>query len=531
MRRRRLYIALICLAALIAGAVGAGAVARTAWRWQSRQADTLLAEQLQTTQELARAMFTDAFARMDRVGAEWSGDCSEASIWHLRNLVYFSATIREAHFLNANFAVVCSNYGVPAPGFALTAQEGAALKRDGGAVVWVPESAVMRAPAIAITRLLPKGAVNVLIDPSFVDEALERDVIQPGMWSGLTLADGTIMAGSDKSDQGKSAPHVMPADAGGSWKSVSAAVPGVPATAVAAMRKPTLAGVHRESWGLILGAGLLSAVAAFAVGYAVLRRRESLDSELKRAIANDELVLYYQPLIELKTRRCVGAEALMRWRHPERGLIRPDLFIPQAEDTGLILPMTDWALKRIVADFADGPPVQGHFHLSINLTSRHFQMPDLMDKLQGVFGRSGLKPQHIVLEATERQVMEGVGEGGTDSIAGVRQWGAAVSLDDFGTGYCGLKYLQQYRVDYLKIDKSFVDSIGSDAVSAHVVDAIIDLATKLGIELVAEGVERAEQADYLQRRGVRYAQGFLFAKPLPLAEFLAFARNSAAESA
>lgn len=530
LRRRHRFLLLIWLAALLAGLAGAFVAARAAWRWQTHEMNSLLAEQLQAAQGLAQGLFSEAFARMDKVGQQWNGACDEQSIQALRNLVFFSATIREAQFLDANFSTVCSNYGVPTRGFTLTAGESAALKRDGTAIVWVPESAVMRTQAIAVNRVSPRGAVNVLIDPSFVDEALERDVIQPNMWSGLRLADGTIMAGSDKSDQGAAAPHILPRNAGRTWNSVSAAVAGVPVTAIASMEKPTLASVRRESWGLISGAGAVSAIAAFAVGYAILRRRLSLMGELKDAIANDDLVLHYQPLIELATRRCAGGEALIRWLHPERGMIRPDLFIPEAEDTGTILPMTDWVLRRIAADFAGGPPVDGHFHISINLTSRHFQMPDLVDKLSAVFGRSALKPQHIVLEATERQVMRGVEEGGTDAIAAIRQWGSAVSLDDFGTGYCGLKYLQQYRVNYLKIDKSFVDSIGTDAVSAHVVDAIIDLAKKLGIELVAEGVEREDQADYLKRRGVRYAQGYLFAKPMPLPDFLAFARGGRPKS-
>jgi len=296
-------------------------------------------------------------------------------------------------------------------------------------------------------------------------------------------------------------------------------------TAIAAMRKPTLAHVRRAHWGLISGMGLVSAGAAFALGMALLRRRESLDAELKRAIAKNELTLHYQPLIDLETRRCVGAEALMRWNHPERGMVRPDLFIPQAEESGMILPMTEWLLQRVAADFADGPPAGEPFHVSINLTGRHFQTPGMVDKLQDAFGKSALKPMQIVLEATERQVMQAAEGGGQDMIAAARRWGAAVSLDDFGTGYCGLKYLQQYRVDYLKIDKSFVDSIGTDAVSAHVVDAIIDLARKLGIAVVAEGVEREDQAQYLKSRGVQYAQGYLFAKPMPLGEFLAFARR------
>ena len=524
--RRRLYLALVCLAALLAALLGAGATARVTWRWQSHEMDKLLAEQLQTTQEFARALFAEAATKMDRAGEEWRGGCGDDAVQLLRALVFFSAAIREAALPDSGFRVVCSNYGPPPRAFALTADEVAALKRERTAVTWVRDSAVMHAQAVAVTRLTARGAVNVLIDPAFVDDALERDVIQAEMWSGLVLADGTVMAGSDKSDQGKPAPHAAPEGGGAAWKSVRAAVPGAPVTAVAAMRRPTLASARKQSWGLMLGVGAVSGVGAFALGFALLRRRESLDAELKRAIARDELVLHYQPLMEIATGRCAGAEALMRWRHPERGMVRPDLFIPQAEESGLILPMTDWLLKRVAADFAAGPPVDGPFHVSVNLTSRHFRMPDLADRLRIVFGAAALKPGQVVLEATERQVMDGVGQGDADPIAAVRRWGAAVSLDDFGTGYCGLRYLQQYRVDYLKIDKSFVDSIGSDAVSAHVVDAIIALAAKLGIEVVAEGVERRDQADYLAARGVRYAEGYLFAKHMPLGEFLAFARRA-----
>jgi sensor c-di-GMP phosphodiesterase-like protein len=523
--RRRRRLALVCLAALAAGLLGAFAVARVTWGWESRQTDILLAEQLRTTQELARGLFAEALARMDRVGEQWTGDCGEAAIQLLRNLVFYSASIREATFLDGGYNAVCSNYGPPPSPFALASAERNALQRGGVSVSWVAESAAMKAQAVAVNRVAAKGTVNALIDPTFLDQAIERDVIQSGMWSGLQLADGAVMAGSGSGDQVMDA-RLFPALSGDpSWKLVAGPVEAVPVTAIAAMRKPTLAHVRRAHWGLISGMGLVSAGAAFALGMALLRRRESLDAELKRAIAKNELTLHYQPLIDLETRRCVGAEALMRWNHPERGMVRPDLFIPQAEESGMILPMTEWLLQRVAADFADGPPAGEPFHVSINLTGRHFQTPGMVDKLQDAFGKSALKPMQIVLEATERQVMQGAEGGGQDMIAAARRWGAAVSLDDFGTGYCGLKYLQQYRVDYLKIDKSFVDSIGTDAVSAHVVDAIIDLARKLGIAVVAEGVEREDQAQYLKSRGVQYAQGYLFAKPMPLGEFLAFARR------
>jgi sensor c-di-GMP phosphodiesterase-like protein len=270
--------------------------------------------------------------------------------------------------------------------------------------------------------------------------------------------------------------------------------------------------------------GVLMAAFIVAVVVWVSRRRLSLRGELTIAVQRREFVVHYQPLIELKTGLCIGAEALVRWQRPDGVMMRPDLFIPLAEESGLILPITDQVVQAVIADLG-GLLVQNRdLHIAVNLSAQDIKtgriLPYICNALQG----TGIEPQQIWLEATERGFMDI--EAAKRTLEQARQSGHAVAIDDFGTGYSSLSHLQILPLDALKIDKSFIDTICTDSATSSVTPHIIAMAKTLHLKIVAEGIESQEQADYLLERDVEYGQGWLFSKALPAADFIAFYRNS-----
>ncbi|WP_426089839.1 EAL domain-containing protein [Janthinobacterium sp. PSPC1-1] len=279
---------------------------------------------------------------------------------------------------------------------------------------------------------------------------------------------------------------------------------------------------------LLLPLGLL--MAAFIVGIVVWlsRRRLSLMGELKIAIERREFFVHYQPIIALDTGVCVGAEALIRWRRPDGSMIRPDLFIPVAEDSELILPITDQVIDCVIADMRAALLADRELHIAINLCASDIETGRVLEVLERALDGTGIEAQQIWLEATERGFINV--EAARATIDKARARGHAVAIDDFGTGYSSLSSLQNLPLDALKIDKSFVDTIGTDAATSSVTPHIIDMARTLNMLIVAEGIETQQQADYLRERKVEFGQGWLFAKALPAAEFLTFYRARRAPS-
>ncbi|WP_454683785.1 EAL domain-containing protein [Ancylobacter moscoviensis] len=269
-------------------------------------------------------------------------------------------------------------------------------------------------------------------------------------------------------------------------------------------------------------------LAALVAGLAVWlsRRRLSPRGELAQAVRNREFIAHYQPIVELATGRCVGAEALVRWRRPDGQIIRPDLFIPLAEDTGLIHPLTDRVIEGIVTDLGDLLRRDRLMHIAINLCAADLNSGRILPVLERRLAGTGIEPQQIWLEATERSFVDI--ERARATLAELHRRGHMTAIDDFGTGYSGLKYLERLPVDALKIDKSFIDVIGTEAPTRHVTDHIIAMARALKLRIVAEGVETHAQAAYLRRHKVEFAQGWLFARALPAEEFIAFCRHNRA---
>lgn len=252
-----------------------------------------------------------------------------------------------------------------------------------------------------------------------------------------------------------------------------------------------------------------------------LQKRSSAPThELRRALDANEFIPYFQPVVRGDSREWAGCEVLMRWQHPKEGLVRPDLFIPLAEHSGLIVPMTRALLRQTAAQLAPcAERFSPGFHIGVNITARHCEDLALVEDCREFLAAFAPGQVTLVLELTERELIEP-----TDITRrlfdALHEMGVMIALDDFGTGHSSLGYLRNFNVDYLKIDQSFVAMIGVDALSRHILDSIIELSGKLDLGIVAEGVETAEQCEYLAAQGVDFLQGYLFGRPLPADEFI-----------
>jgi EAL domain-containing protein (putative c-di-GMP-specific phosphodiesterase class I) len=252
-----------------------------------------------------------------------------------------------------------------------------------------------------------------------------------------------------------------------------------------------------------------------------LEIHSQLEAGIRKALPKHEFRLYYQVQVDSK-QRPIGAEALIRWEHPEQGLISPAKFIPVAEDTGLILPLGLWVLQTACAQLKEweSNPLTRELSLAVNVSARQFRQPGFVKQVSEMIEQTLINPSRLKLELTESTVLENV----VDTIAkmhALKLIGVRFSMDDFGTGYSSLAYLTQLPLDQLKIDQSFVRNIGTKSTDSMIVQTIIGMANNLGIEVIAEGVETHAQRDFLWGAGCRLYQGYLFGRPVPMEEFTA----------
>ncbi|HEX8604649.1 MAG TPA: EAL domain-containing protein [Pseudoduganella sp.] len=249
------------------------------------------------------------------------------------------------------------------------------------------------------------------------------------------------------------------------------------------------------------------------------RRQVSLASALREALRNNEFFLVYQPVVELQSGRWIGAEALLRWRRASGEMIGPDLFIPLAEQTGTITQITARVVQLVEQDMRHFLAADPDFHVALNLAATDLHSSAIVDQFDALLARGNASAANLIVEITERGILDV--KAALPAIGSLRERGIGVAIDDFGTGYAGLSYLEALPVDFLKIDRSFIEAIGTGAPTNQVVTHIIAMASAMGLAMIAEGVETAAQADYLRARGVQFAQGWLFGKPQPLRTFMA----------
>ena len=263
---------------------------------------------------------------------------------------------------------------------------------------------------------------------------------------------------------------------------------------------------------------LVSVLLIFSLLLVLFRKIQAFDYDLQAGLKNEEFELHYQPIVRLDSGKCVGCEALIRWRHPEEGVILPGLFIPSAEKTGLINAIGEWAVQHALdeLDHALGP--LGLEYVSINVSPIQLNSGSF-DKTVRWLAGAAIPKDRLVFEVTEKAVIRESQTNALDTLERARRLGCKVALDDFGTGYSSLSNLTRFEFGVLKIERHFVQGINQSVRTNSVLDSIVQLGRELGVRIIAEGVETEEQRSYLQELGVEYAQGWLYSAALPRDEF------------
>jgi sensor c-di-GMP phosphodiesterase-like protein len=293
-----------------------------------------------------------------------------------------------------------------------------------------------------------------------------------------------------------------------------------PLTTVISASRAAIATNQRDLQTLGQVASGLLAICILALAVLLPRReRDNPIAEIERAMKAGEFVPYFQPIVDIRSGRLRGAEVLIRWRKPDGNIVPPALFIPLAESSGLIIELTRALMRRCCREAGAVLGARPHLKIGFNLTAQHFANEDIVDDVRTIFRKSPIRLSQVVLEVTERQPIENLTET-RRVIAALQGLGVKIAIDDVGTGHSGLSYMLKLGVDIIKIDKMFIDSLGTDRNSNTIIETLIDLAQNMRMDVIAEGVESFEQVLHLRELGIRAAQGFVFSPPLPCPAFL-----------
>lgn len=285
---------------------------------------------------------------------------------------------------------------------------------------------------------------------------------------------------------------------------------------------PPVFSLHRlisQGMGMLIFILLMSGIAAYAL-VKYLNKNTTPEEALRRAILKGEIVPFYQPVVNGREGTLRGVEVLARWKHPKAGYISPASFIPVAEKSGLIIPLTQSLMEQVVTHMnAIATKLPEGFHVGINFSASHITAPTFVEECLNFKSRFSRKDLNLVLEVTEREPLH-VDEHLVQTLNTLHENGFVIALDDFGTGYSGLSYLHDLHIDYIKIDQSFVARVSMEEDSTRILDCVLDLARKLSLSIVAEGVETKEQVDYLNRNNITFQQGYYFFKPVSFTELI-----------
>lgn len=405
--------------------------------------------------------------------------------------------------------------------------EGAALRPpqasriyDNGVIAWWPsENTEVGGRALFLMRL---GNHDIAMDPQLLLNAGLLEEQRAGLW-----VEGLLMATTPVDAELPPLADLQP----GLWVDR----PGGQLTArfslgtlfpIDVMAVQPLSQFYERYLPTLIAAGLVALLLIALWVLLVLhvsRRHLSLAGELRKAIERREILVQYQPIIDLRSGDCVGAEALVRWCREDGELVSPDIFVPMAEEGGFITDLTLAVLERALDDTSDLIAEQIGFSFNLNLSPQDLETDRLFKALQESLQRHRLPADAVKLELTERALLDT--NVTRHQLMQLRQQGHPLAIDDFGTGYSSLSYLQSFELDILKIDKAFVDTIDTPAVTSAVIQHVVDMARSLKLDMVAEGVESRQQMEWLRERGVQYAQGFYFSKPLGIRELQDFVRH------
>ncbi|MEO0942784.1 MAG: EAL domain-containing protein [Cyanobacteria bacterium J06642_12] len=464
-------------------------------------------------------LFETADSVLTRLAADIDDPSNPEALSILRRIVYNDPRFREAGIINGQGQLVSTSLGLVEPPIQISPQNRSDPTIQSLQVIGPGRTEFMREQSLILS--LPtdgQGEVNLLVDPNVILYYLDivhDHQLGPGGYLALLRSDGTVVKTSGlPSPQEDLLGHAKAGEIRAQYLTQDEHF-----IVVGSISREWVLSQWRSNVVLIIPIAMLSSLLLMTIFVRLIQKHEGLDSELKIALDNQEFEIHYQPIVNLHDGTCVGCEALMRWRHPEQGTIRPDLFIPLAERTGFIMPIGEWACSQVVSDFEKVFSKFPDFYVSINLSPVQINFDRMKTTVNTIIEAPGELQNSIVFEVVEGTLIDEEKTISPDTIARLRRMGFNVALDDFGTGYSSIRYLQKFEFDYLKIDRLFVGSIGREDRTGILVDTIIGIGQKLNLTLVAEGIETEEQRQALLQRGVCFGQGWLYSRALPLDEF------------
>ena len=517
MRRPRLRVVLAWLAATTLPLLVCLAFTWAMSLQHYREAAASLAE---ANAERIADILRDGERLLTTMAEATGGECTPANIAIMSRAVFHSLHFREAGIERAG-DLICTSLEMLPPGFDIPNATRTPAARVGRMEILSPAKTIRGGRSIILN--LPLDAersrfINLLLAPRELAESVARyegldatTLLDDRPNGRLIVLDG---AAPDLVDELASplAPGIH--RHGGGYYAVARAGE-YPVYTVMSVSAARVADHWRAQLWPALAAGFLFSLLAFLVLRRALPQRNAID-DLREGIAAGELIVEYQPIHDARDRRVIGAEALVRWAHPQRGRVMPDEFIPLAELCGAIVPLTDAVITQVRDDLALLGELPPGFRISINVARAQFTDAGLLAVIDERFG-AGASLDRLGFEVTERELLANVAEQARDLALALGRRGAEVSLDDFGTGYSGLTHLRQLRPHHIKIDRSFTWALDSDAVTADLVGSIVTLADNLSIGVIAEGVETEQQRERLLALGVHRHQGWLYSKALDLA--------------
>ncbi len=459
--------------------------------------------------DIADARLGSVVTTLNDLGVRGVESCRPVHLEAMRQASFANSALKEISVIAANGKVLCTDTG-------LGTQQREVITPPPGAEANEVFVEVLRLPersehAVRLRRLGSNGISLAGLVPSAL--LLPQSANRGGPFGAhvrLVTRDGTLVA-----DRGRLPENVRPGDV--FVGTAQSARTGLQAT-VSTERTYSVEHEELRKVGIVIAAILAVVILSFCL---LLMRRPKDDpvAEIKRALAAGEFVPYFQPIVDIRSGRLRGVETLMRRRKPDGTIVVPAAFIPLLESTGLIVEATRVLMRQVCTDLGPALSQRPYLHVAFNLTAQHFGDETIVSDLRNIFGGSLIKFDQVVLEVTERQPLENLTET-RRVIAAIQGLGAKIAIDDVGTGHSGLSYMLKLGVDIIKIDKMFIDAVGTDRNSSKIIETLIDLAHNMRMEVVAEGVESFEQVVFLRDLGIRAAQGYVFAPPLPLSSFL-----------
>ncbi|HZR37917.1 MAG TPA: EAL domain-containing protein [Nevskia sp.] len=514
-RRRTVLFALVALAGLLPTA----GFMLISWKQAQREMNTQLQRYASHTLDRADQIFGNAETTLAQLAGRLEPRCTPATVQGLGRAVLESIYFQEATLV-VDDAVRCTNTQVYNPPQPIANAENRVIPAQGIHISAPVTLARENMVSIVIHyRAGERSMFGLHLNPRLLGEPEQKYALEDGISLAVLRSDGAELARCGLH------PELPLARLPGARVALQSAR--YPIRVVAVASPSWLTRNWKQDVLAYVSAGLMTSALLCVLLLMAARRQLSASASMEDALDDGQFQVYYQPMVDAMTGGCVGAESLLRWHHPQLGVLSPDAFIPAAEESGFIVKLTRWLMRRIITDMAELLMAHPELHVSVNLSPQHLAERSLLADIKRMTG-DRIAPGQIVIEVTEHELIMNEDRKALEMLQQIRALGTPIALDDFGSGYSSLRYLSSFPFDYLKIDKAFIDAIGTESLTAGLVDTIVSMARQFRLKIVAEGVETPAQLAYLQGLKVDYVQGWLFSKALPVDRFRAwFASNHA----